>query len=108
MSKFYGELGFCNTENVGNGVWKEKITLRKYFGDIERISKRFQNSVVVNEDTQLNFQLSIVADEHITNNYTSIKFIRYRGSDWKVSTMEFNRPRIILVLGGGLYISEES
>ena len=71
------------------------------------MSKRFQNNEKVNDDLHINHQLSIIADAYASNNFNSIKYVNWMGSNWKISTVEYIRPRLILVLGGGLYNTDE-
>lgn len=107
MGKFYGDIGFSSTTEVSDGVWKETVVKKKYYGEVTKISKRFNNDNKVNEDIQIHHQLSIIADSFVFDNFNSIKFVNWMGSNWRVSTIELQRPRLILVLGGGLYNIED-
>ena len=44
MAKFYGNIGFFETKDNGNGVWKQQITEKPYYGDFMRQISQNQNS----------------------------------------------------------------
>jgi len=107
MGKFYGEIGFFKTVDKGDGIWTNEILEKTYYGEVSKLSKRFTTQDKVNDDIQLTQQISIIADKFFYENYDSIKYVRLNGSNWKVSNIEFQRPRIILVLGGGVYVKDD-
>ena len=77
------------------------ITEREYYGDIIRNSRRWdQNSGGVNDNLVMNHTISIVADDYANRNLGAMKYVRWRGDRWQISTIEIQRPRIILTLGG--------
>lgn len=100
MSKFYGTVGFEKTEETSPGVWQAHTVERGYSGDLIRNIGRYDTSNKVNSDFSLNNQVSIVCNPYALENFQFIKFVRYLGTAWKVTSAELNYPRILLTLGG--------
>ena len=100
MAKFYGNIGFFETKDNGNGVWKQQITDRPYYGDFMRQISQNQNSGNVNDDININHSISIVADPYANENYQHIRYVDINGTKWKVSSIEVQYPRLILSVGG--------
>lgn len=100
MSKYFGKIGYGVTEEIRPGVGLPTITEREYYGDIVRNIRRYENGGEVNDDLNINVNLSIVADPFAYQNFHQIKYAEYMGSKWKVSSVEVQYPRLILTLGG--------
>lgn len=102
--RFYDIIGFEVTEETpeGSGVWRPKVVEKKYYGDVIRNSRRLQASefVSTNDDINISNQVSIMADEFALSNFHGIKYAKFMGSDWKVTDIEFQGPRLLLTLGG--------
>ena len=99
MNKWYGNIGFAELVESEPGLWEETITVRPYYGDVQRNSRRLLNSGNVNDNISLSNQISIVSDPYADQNFHSIRYVEYMGSKWKVSDVEVQRPRLILSLG---------
>ena len=100
MAKFYGALGYAKTVETMPGVWTEQITERDYYGDVIKNSRRLQSSDKVNDDININNQISIVADPYAINNFHSMRYAEFMGAKWKISDVEVQYPRLLLTLGG--------
>lgn len=100
MAKFYGAIGYAKTVETMPGVWTEQITERDYYGDVIRNSRRLQSSDKVNDDININNQISIVADPYAINNFHSMRYAEFMGAKWKISDVEVQYPRLLLTLGG--------
>jgi len=100
MAKFYGEIGYAESSETSPGVWENTITERLYSGDVIRSTKRWQNGDKVNDDLTINNEISIVADPFAYNNFQTMKYVKWMGVSWEVSSIEVLRPRIRLTLGG--------
>ena len=61
MSKYYGVVGFGETVESAPGVWKEQITERSYYGDVIRLSRRWEQRDQINDDLTISNEISIVA-----------------------------------------------
>lgn len=102
MAKWSGQIGFVRTveDPVGSGNWVDKITLKRYKGDVTRVSQRWQSADKVNDDLTINNQLSIVANPYLLKNFDAIKFVKFMNSWWKVSSITMDYPRLTLEIGG--------
>lgn len=98
--KWYGSIGFAELKETTPGVWTPQITERNYRGDLVRNTRRLQSTDKVNDDININNQISIVADPYANMNFHTIKYATFMGTKWKVSDVEVQYPRLILSLGG--------
>jgi hypothetical protein len=101
MAKFHGEVGYGNSiENPpGSGIWVDEITEIEYFGDVIRNTRRLSSGEHLNDDLSVDNSISIVADEFATQHFFNIKYVRWAGVRWTVSSVEVQSPRLILSLG---------
>ncbi len=106
MTKFYGKIGFVKTEETSPGVWKAVYEERYYAGDVIKKFYRSDNGSKVNPDLNLNNSISIITDDYIYENLVYIAYVEWLGSLWKVTSVEPQRPRLILEIGG-VYIKDE-
>ena len=60
MPKFYGNIGYCKLTETAPGVHTEEITVRPYYGDFIRNTRRLQGTEHLNDDLVISSQLSIV------------------------------------------------
>lgn len=101
MAKWFGVVGYATCEEVSPGVWDDKITTRKYSGDVIRNTSKWSNSKDgTNDNLTMSVQVSIVADPFAYQNYQSIKFIDVMGALWKVTDVTPQYPRLVLTVGG--------
>ena len=100
MAKWFGKVGFAVTEETEPGIWEETITENKYYGDVKSNRWKRQNSGEVNDDITISQIISIVADPFAYKNCSSIIYVEYMGSKWKVSDVEPAFPRLELTIGG--------
>ena len=98
--KFYGEVGFVKTIVNEVSVAEESVTLVPYYGEIIRDKRRIDSSDKIVKDISLQNEVSIVADKFMTDNLAWIKFVKWRGINWSVDSVDINYPRITLSLGG--------
>lgn len=103
MAKFYGQIGFVKTaeEPEDSGIWAdETIVERDYYGDVNRIYRRWDGTQKVNDDIVINNEISILSDPYVTANTPWIKYVVWNGVKWKVTGVEVQYPRLILSIGG--------
>ncbi len=100
MARYNGMVGYAQEVEIRPGVWKNIITERPYFGDVNRNISRSQNSDKLNEDITIANEISIVADPFAYDNFYAIKYAVLMGTRWDVTSVEVQRPRLILQLGG--------
>ena len=103
--KFYGEVGYylgsVEEEGEREGNWVEKVVERKYYGDVLRNTRRWdENSESINDDLKLNNSISIIADGFALENFAMMKYVKWMGARWKITNVEVQRPRLKLTVGG--------
>lgn len=111
MARFYGNVGFLRTEETDPinrpGIWTEVLTERAYYGDVVRNARNWNQNGSLNDDLVINNTISIVADSFANENVGAMKYVEWKGSRWKITNVEIQRPRLILTIGG-LYNGPES
>ena len=100
MAKFFGKVGYVLANDISDGVWTEQIISRNYYGDVLRDQRRLDPTENLNDDIRLNNYFSIVADAFAYQNFHAIRFVEWMGTFWKVTTVEVQRPRLLLNIGG--------
>lgn len=102
MARFYGEVGYGVTveDPPESGVWKDVITEIPYFGDVVQNARQLVEGDKVNDDISVTTSISIVADPYGEQNYLAMRYVRWAGALWVVSTVDVESPRLILRLGG--------
>lgn len=69
-------------------------------GDIIKQSSTVQNGDKVNSDVTLNHRVSLLGDAYAFDKYFNLKWIEVDGRKWEISSVEVQRPRLIVSLGG--------
>lgn len=100
MAKFYGKVGYVETVETRPGVFTQSVTERPYYGDLVRNSRKWQTSGNVNDDVNVNNEISIVADPFAYGHFSFIRYVEYMGTLWNVTAVEIKGPRLILSVGG--------
>lgn len=100
MAKFYGAIGFAETTDQSNGVWKEVITEKNYAGDVIRNVRRLEPGTDLNDNVTVSNSISIVADPFANQHFHAIRYVTWMGAKWKVTSVEVQRPRLLLTIGG--------
>jgi len=98
--RFHGVIGYGGTVETAPGVWDDVITELNYRGDVVRNTRRYSEGESVNDDLSVSNSISVVADDYALNHFFEIRYVRWAGTLWKVLTVEVERPRLILRLGG--------
>lgn len=106
--KFSGEVGFWTDEmEVNPGVWRGVISERHYVGDVLRDNRRFQpSSDQQNDEFTVSNKISILSDMYAKQNWASIRYVRWNGVKFKVTSVEVGYPRLTLEIGG-IYNGED-
>jgi hypothetical protein len=100
MAKFYGLIGYGFSEETVPGVWADVITEHMYVGDVIRNSRKLQENENLNNDISVGNSISIVADAYANEHFFAIRYLRWAGTNWIVSNVDVQSPRLILRLGG--------
>lgn len=100
MAKFYGTVGYIETKETSPDVWKEIPIERNYKGDVLRNIRQNNVGESVNDDLNINNQISIIADNYAEQNFFAMKYVVWGNVAWKIKNVEVKRPRLILTIGG--------
>lgn len=107
MAKFYGIIGYGETVETTPGVWEEKITEHRYYGDLVRNTHRMQTSETLNDNITVANKISIIADPFANQNFHAMRYVEFMGAKWKISDVEVLYPRLLLTIGG-VYNGEQN
>ena len=100
MAKWHGKIGYAKTVETAPGIKEEQIIIYEYRGDLNRNARRLQGSNELNDNIVVANEISIVADPFARDNFHNIRYVEFMGTNWKVSNVEVQYPRLIMTLGG--------
>jgi hypothetical protein len=100
MGKFYSEIGYAEQVETSPGVWQDVITERNYMGDEIKTVSKMQPGENLNDDLTVDNRLSIVADPFAYEKFHTMRYVKWMGILWKITSVEIQRPRLILTIGG--------
>jgi len=101
MARFHDVVGYGIPEEdpEAPGNWFDKITEYSYTGDILSISRNLEPGEQLNPDITVTNQISIVADQYAVEHFAFIKYVRWSGVLWTVTSVRVQAPRLILSIG---------
>lgn len=101
MTRFYGEVGYGSPNfSPDTGVSEDEITEVQYYGDVVQNRRRLQDASTLHDDIVLDNSISIVADQYAMEHAWDIKYVRWNGVVWNVSSVDMSKPpRLIMSLG---------
>lgn len=100
MAKYAGLVGYVTEQETVPGVWSPVDNPKKMKGDLISLSSSRQSGDKVNDDITLGHRVSLIGDAYAFGNYFDIRWIQIDGAKWEVSSVEIQRPRLILSIGG--------
>lgn len=101
MARFSGKIGYATTSETSPGVWTETIVERQYYGDLTRQMRRWDSSSSsTNDNLTFSQDISIIADPYAFDNLHNMRYVIFRGIRWSIKSIEIDRPRVRLTLGG--------
>lgn len=116
MARYCGRIGYAisvektieeNGVMKSTGIWEDRMIERRYYGDVMKLSSRWNSGNHDLDDFSISNQISVVADPFAYQNFNSIKYAEFLGTLWKVTSIEVESPRLILTLGG-VYNGEQA
>lgn len=101
MARFHGAVGYGETVETppDSGVWVDQVVEVSYFGDVIRNTRRLDEGEGLNNDIAVSNSISIVADQYAIEHFFLIKYVRWAGTLWTVTSVEVQSPRLTLRLG---------
>lgn len=100
MAKFCGIIGFSSDEESSPDVYEDKIDERIYYGDIVRADVKWERSENLNDNFNVQNNISILADSFALKHSHLMRYVSYLGTRWKISSISVQQPRMILSIGG--------
>lgn len=100
MARFYGKVGFGQSQDQGNGVFSTVVTYRMYAGDVVRNFRATKDDEKVNSDLNVSHTISVVSDTYANEHFFAIRYVEWSGALWEVDSVEMQSPRLLLRLGG--------
>lgn len=100
MARYAGSVGFATQTETSPGVWVDGIEERMMRGDVIKASNSFTQGESVNDDVTLGHRISLLGDPYAYENFTGMRYITYLGVKWKITSIEIQRPRLIVNVGG--------
>lgn len=105
MAKYAGLVGYVTHTETRPGIWENVTLERSMRGDVLRLSSRTDGdgrfaSDNINDSFSMNHRISLVADPFAYENFPHLKYVSYLGSKWIVTSVQVERPRLIVTLGG--------
>lgn len=98
--KFFGKIGFTTQRKSQPGIWTSSAEEREAYGDVLSNVRRWENDGQVNDDISTTNRISILANRFFYEHLGAMRYVKWNGTAWKISSAEVVRPRIILTLGG--------
>lgn len=98
--RYFGKVGYAIPEETGLDIIEDTIVERSYYGDVLKNNRRWEKGEGVNDNLNVSNKISIIADPFAYEHSYAIKYAQWMGTNWKVTDLEIDRPRLILTLGG--------
>ena len=103
MSRFYGVIGFEEAtveSETRPSRYKPQMIERMYHGDLLKNYARMHQADRSVDDFGINNDISIVADPYALNNFSSMKYVNFMGTNWEVTGVTVEYPRLRISFGG--------
>ena len=101
MARFHGRVGYgesAETES-GSGIWTDQITEKEYTGYVIQVRRGTDPGPDYNTTFTVQTIISIVADAYANDRFLAIRYVEWAGVLWTVTSVEVQRPRLLLSLG---------
>ena len=103
--RWHGMIGFETMVEKSDDpnkatVWEPDIITRHYYGDVNRVVKRYDKDDKINNDISINNQFSVISDPFALQNMMNMRWIEWRGVKWKVNEITEEYPRLTINIGG--------
>jgi hypothetical protein len=100
MARYFGQVGYAESTQTSPGVWEDAIIPRNYYGDVTSTTSRWEHGENKNDNLTIQNSISIVADAYAYEHFSAIKYVEWMGQKWKVNSVQVQRPRLVLSIGG--------
>lgn len=100
MAKFYGLVGFIEQVEISPGVYENRTVEKPYYGDANRITHRSQSADQLNDNFNMSIEFSIISDPYAIRNFRFMRYVKFKGTAWRITSVAEQHPRLILSVGG--------
>jgi len=100
MAKVQVVLGFVTTEDTGHGVYEETASEVSVIGDLVTDKKLYPDDGAILPNVSLRNSFSFVGIQALISNVQQLRYVTYLNSKWKVESIEFKTPRVIVSVKG--------
>lgn len=100
--RFHGLIGFATEQDIRNGITVENnVVERRYIGDIKtnRMALTIPQTST-NTDALITNIFSIRKDSYLQSHLSDVRYVNYKGTNWKVTGIEIVNSRVELTVGG--------
>lgn len=104
--RYAGAIGFAGTTETSPGIFEERITSRRYRGDVSMNAHRLTVEDTVNGQIKTGAVVSVLADEVLLDRAFDVRWVMYKGVKWQPSYIEIKHPRVVFTLGER-YVDQE-
>ena len=99
--KWYGQIGFTDTQEIAPDVYDEVIVDPFYYGEIYRKSRQLNDSGYINGEINYQIEMSVLADPYLRHHIDTIRYVTIDGNKWTVTSVDpTTYPRLTLSIGG--------
>lgn len=99
-------IGFAIQKETRPGIWEDAIERRPYKGEILHSGRRWDASENINDNVTLTNRFSVVSDAYLYSHIPAMRYLEYLGTKFKITSVEIDRPRVTISVGG-VYVSGE-
>lgn len=100
MSRFRGPIGINRgPREIAPGIFEAIIEEVTVNGEMRNLSARWSQQSA-NESLVAKHVLSVVTPEKSDIDFNAVVYIEWQGRQWSVTSIQYNRPRVELTLGG--------
>lgn len=100
MAKYHGNIGFAVQVETRPGIWEDVIEDRPYKGDVLSNVRRWDPSENINDDFTISNRFSVISDAFLYSHIPAMRYIEYMGTKFKISSVNIERPRVEISVGG--------
>lgn len=100
MAKFVGKIGFVESKETSPGIYMYEETIKDYYGDVIKGTRRWQESNNKNSDFIMSSTISVLADSYACNHLAIMRYVIWMGVKWSIESINIAYPRLDITLGG--------
>lgn len=101
MAKFAGMVGFEVLEETAPGVYRAPCIIERFYkGEVIRNRTTSEPGEYLNDNVNINNEISIIGNAYAYEHLYAMKYVVWMGTKWKIKSVEVERPRLILSIGG--------